>query len=213
MDIARLRMTIRTLFRPATLAATTALVVAISPGLAAIRAENRLPPPPRPSERCPNSTDTIKQLALIDSFRDGGFQCLGLALDGNTVKAIRLETHSYGSVDRAPNTEQIKVLEFSRAVVESDRGAVLAGVPGYDAMILRGQLGTPSRPAKLEISYLYNGFTGEYRSCAIALDQAPETGWHLVNRFDRTISHIMVRTRQLPLIGTYGIAILEGACT
>jgi hypothetical protein len=34
----------------------------------------------------------------------------------------------------------------------------------------------------------------------------------LVNRLDQTISHIVVKTRQIPLLGTFGIANLEGAC-
>ncbi|MBV8167941.1 MAG: hypothetical protein JO021_14190, partial [Alphaproteobacteria bacterium] len=64
----------------------------------------------------------------------------------------------------------------------------------------------------LVASYLYNGFTSEYRSCPITLDRTPDEGWRLVNRFDQTISRIVVRTREL-LVIPYGIANLEGACT
>jgi hypothetical protein len=65
----------------------------------------------------------------------------------------------------------------------------------------------------LVTTFLYNGFTSEYRSCQITLDRTPNAGWRLVNRLDQTVSHIMVKTREIPLIGTFGIATLEGACT
>ena len=96
--------------------------------------------------------------------------------------------------------------------VESSRGAVLDGVPGHDAIVLRGHVSAPPGKSELVTSYLYNGFTSEYRSCRITLDRTPDAGWRLVDRFDRTISHINVRTREMPLIGAFGIANLEGAC-
>jgi hypothetical protein len=46
----------------------------------------------------------------------------------------------------------------------------------------------------------------------MSLDRTPDTGWRLVNSLDQPISHIVVRIRQLPLIGVVGIADLEGAC-
>ena len=159
---------------------------------------------------CARSTDTVKQLAVIENPSEGSFQCLGLSLQNDTVKAIRLETHSVAS---PPNAERVVVEEFPAAVVESNRGAVLDGVPGHDAIILQGNLSTPSTKKQLVTSYLYNGFTGEYRSCQIALDRAPDVGWRLVNRFDQTISHIIVKTRQMPLIGDFGIESLDGACS
>jgi hypothetical protein len=97
-------------------------------------------------------------------------------------------------------------------VIESTRGAVLDGVPGHDAIVLRGRFFAGSGKLELVTSFLYNGFTSEYHSCEITLDRTPVTGWRLVNRLDQTISHIVVKTRQIPLLGTFGIANLEGAC-
>jgi hypothetical protein len=161
-------------------------------------------------QECTRSTDTIKQLAVIEKPSDDSFQCLGVSLQGDTIKAIRLETHSLASTVDA---ERVVVAEFPPAVVESSRGAVLDGVPGFDAIILQGNLSTPSTKKELVTSFLYNGFTGEYRKCQIALDRAPDVGWRLVNRFDQTISRIVVKTRQMPVIGDFGIETLDGACS
>jgi hypothetical protein len=190
-----------------------AVVLAGFPVFAAIGHANPAAVPGQPNEACANSTKVLKQLAMIDNASDGSFQCLGVSLDGDTVRAIRVETHSFSSAARRKETEKVKIEAFSRAVVESSRGAVLDGVPGHDAIILSGHFAAPSGKAELVTTFLYNGFTSEYRSCEIRLDRTPNTGWRLVNRLDQTISHIMVRTREIPLIGTFGIANLEGACT
>jgi hypothetical protein len=162
---------------------------------------------------CARSTDTVKQLATIENSAEGSFQCLGLSVEGETVKAIRLETHSLASPSGHPDVDRVAIAEFAPAVVESNRGAVLDGIPGFDAITLQGNLSAPSSKKQLVTSYLYNGFTGEYRSCQIALDRTADAGWRLVNRFDQTISRIVVRTRQMPVIGAYGIAGLDGACS
>jgi hypothetical protein len=165
-----------------------------------------------PSTACAGSTNSVKYLATIDNAGERRFQCLGLSLEGQTVKAIRLETHSFASTGN-PDAQHIVIAEFSPAVLESSRGAVLDGVPGHDAIILQGHLSVPPGKTQLVTYYLYNGFTGEYRSCQITLDQAPNAGWRLVNRFAQPISHIVVRTRDIPVIGAFGIANLEGACS
>jgi hypothetical protein len=193
-------------------AALAAVALVACPVFAAIGRENPVAAG-RPAKTCASSTKSVKQLAMIDNASDDSFQCLGVALEGDKVTAIHLETHRFVSAGRQPEVEQIKVEEFSKAVVESSRGAVLDGIPGHDAIILQGRLSTPPGKSELVTSYLYNGFTGEYRSCPITLDRAPKTGWRLADRFDQTISHIVVRTRQIPLIGTFGISTLEGACT
>jgi hypothetical protein len=195
------------------LAGTTAAVLAGFSVLAATGLTNPVALPGQPAEACAESTRSLKQLAMIDNETDGSFQCLGVLLDGGTIKAIRVETHHFASSERRKETEQVKVEEFSRAVIESSRGAVLDGVPGHDAIVLRGHFSESSGRLQLVTTFLYNGFTSEYRSCQITLDHTPDAGWHLVNRLDQTISHIMVKTREIPLLGTFGIANLEGACT
>jgi hypothetical protein len=169
--------------------------------------------PSRQSGICADSTASIKQLATIDNNRDGTFQCLGLSMDGDAVKGVRLETHRFVSTGERTESEQVKITEFPMAVVESSHGAVLDGVPGHDAIILQGHFTTPAGMATLVTSYLYNGFTSEYRSCRMTLTRAPDASWRLVDRLDHTVSHIVVRTREIPLIGAFGIANLDGACT
>ena len=165
-----------------------------------------------PVDSCARSTPTVQQLATIDNASDGSFQCIGVFLEGGSVTAIRVETHRFSSVARREDSEHVKFEDFGKAAIESTRGAVLDGVPGHDAIVLKGQF--PLVPGRLELVtwFLYNGFTSEYRSCRIALDRAPGNGWRLVDRLDRPVSRIMVRTREMPLIGTFGIADLEGVC-
>ena len=162
-------------------------------------------------QTCSRSTHSIRQLAVIDHTSDGGFQCIGVFVEGDTVKAIRLERHSF--VASPKETEQVNVVEYPASTVDSRRGAVIDGIPGHDAILLRGHFPAATGHGDLEISYLYNGLTGEYRSCQVELDRTSNTGWRLVNRLAQPISLIMVRLRQLPIIGTVGIANLEGACS
>ncbi len=134
-------------------------------------------------------------------------------VDGDAVTALRLETHRFASARRHADGERVEVTEFPLAVIESHRGAVLDGIPGHDAIILHGTISASSPKTELVASYLYNGFTSEYRSCSITLDRTPDRRWRLINGFDQTISHIVVRTRDMFVIGPFGIANLEGACT
>jgi hypothetical protein len=195
------------------LAGMIAVALASCPVLAAAGSESPPASPGQPSRTCANSTDAIKQLAVLTKAGNGDFQCLGVVLDGNAVKEIRVETHSFASPGQPPGQEQIKVDEYPQTMIEGDHGAVLDGVPGHDAIILRGHFPPPLGKAKLVFSYLYNGFTSDYHSCEITLGQAADSSWHLANQLDQTITHIIVRTRRLPLIGDYGIANLEGACS
>jgi hypothetical protein len=198
--------------RNTALAGMAALALAGSPALAAIGSETPTATPDRPGETCSNSTDSTRQLAVIEKSGDREFQCLGVSLDGDTIKAIRLETHSFPPAGRPADQAAIKIEEFPEAVIESSQGAVLDGVPGHDAIVLRGQFSTPPGKVELVASYLYNGFTSDYHSCQLAIDQTPDTGWRLVNHLDQTVSHIVIRTRQIPMFGVFGIANLEGAC-
>jgi hypothetical protein len=199
--------------RRISLAAMVTVMLAGCPVFAAIGPGDPTVVPGQPSETCTRSTKLLKQLAMIDNTTDGSFQCLGVTLDGDAIKAFRVETHKFASPTRSKDSERVKIEDFSQAVIESNHGAVLDGVPGHDAIILRGHLSAPSGRSELVTTFLYNGFTSEYRSCQITLDRTPNAGWRLVNRLDQTVSHIMVKTREIPLIGTFGIATLEGACT
>jgi len=198
--------------RNAALAGIAAIAFAGLPVRAATGPGTSPAAPSRQNGICAGSTASIKQLATIDNNRDGSFQCLGLSMDGDTVKGIRLETHRFVSTGTNTESDQVKIAEFPMAVVESSHGAVLDGVPGHDAIILQGHFTTPSGMATLVTSYLYNGFTSEYRSCQMTLARAPDASWRLVDLFDRTVSRIVVRTREIPLIGAFGIANLDGAC-
>jgi hypothetical protein len=159
---------------------------------------------------CPNSAGRVHHLVTIDNGLDGSFQCLGLSSENGTVVALRLETHH---VTTSGRQAEVSTEEFPLDVVESSHGAVLDGVPGHDAIIIRGRLPRSPEKAELMTTFLYNGFTNEYRSCPISLDRQPNGNWHLVNRFNQVVSHISVRTRQMPVIGAFGIADLEGVCT
>jgi hypothetical protein len=190
-----------------------AFALASLPVLAATGPETPSAAVGQPNAACAHSNSSMTYLAVIDNSGKSGFQCLGLTLSGEVIRAFRTETHSFVSGRGSVDVELVKIAEFSTAVLESNHGAVLDGVPGHDAIILQGHLPTPPDNAKLVISYLYNGFTGDFRSCEIRLEWAPGSGWRLIDRFHRTISHIVIRIRTIPLIGMFGIADLEGACS
>ena len=89
------------------------------------------------------------------------------------------------------------------------------GAKGHEAIIVQGRVPKGGGDVELVTSYLYNGLTGEYRSCRIKLDRRAESAGQLAPgqsiRRDgfphcRLDAHV-------PVLGTIGIANLEGACT
>jgi hypothetical protein len=54
--------------------------------------------------------------------------------------------------------------------------------------------------------------TGEYRACRMALIRAAGGAWHLVDARDREVTLVVVKTWDLPVVGTIGIAALQGIC-
>jgi hypothetical protein len=189
------------------------LVLASSPAPAMGVREARAATTVIPPRICTNSSPSLQQLAVIDTTGDADYQCLGVLLESGAIRAIRLETHHFVATGPPPGLDQVKIEEFPPAIFESSRGAVLDGIPGHDAIVLRGQVATPPGRLALVVSFLYDGFTGEYHDCGIAIVPSPDIGWHLVDRFDQTIFDIEVRTRRIPLIGVFGIANLDGACS
>lgn len=155
---------------------------------------------------------SVQLLAKIFNTRDRNVECLGVTVDGGAIKALRVENHRF-----APgNGGDVKVEEFSVAEIESRHGAVLDGTPGHDAVIVQGRVSPSGGSADLVTRYLYNGLTGEYHSCRIKLDRdggEAAFAWRLVNRYNETVSRIVVRTRHVPVLGTIGIESLDGACT
>lgn len=201
---------------PASVVLAGSLVLAVTrPGYseAAPRIEHSVTAPGRPDLGCTASTHSVKQLAMIDNTSEGGFQCLGVSVEGGTAKAVRLERHGPTPAAGQPVAEHVRIVEFPAATVDSAHGATIDGIPGHDAIVLRGRFSTSPGKAEFEMSYLFNGFTGEFHGCPVIIDSTPETGWRLINRFNQTVSHIVVRIRQVPVIGTIGIDDLEGACT
>jgi hypothetical protein len=189
------------------------LCLAGVPSIAAIGSAEAPSRSGQPQKSCAISTGSVHHLVTIDNALDGSFQCLGLSVEHGTVVAFRLETHHVSASGRPGAAADVSTEEFPLAVVDSNHGAVLDGVPGHDAIILRGHFPKAPETVELVTSYLYNGFTNEYRSCPVTLDREPNGGWRLLNRFNQIVSHIAVRTRQMPVIGAFGIADLEGVCT
>ena len=143
----------RSFGRNAAFAGIAALALAGSSFLAATVPGEAIAAPVRLDRTCSHSTNSMQQLATIDNAADAKFQCLGLFLQGGQVTAIRLETHGFASNDRSAAVEQVNVAEFPLAVIESNHGAVLDGVPGHDAIILRGHFSQPTRKAELGTVY------------------------------------------------------------
>lgn len=163
---------------------------------------------------CAARSGAVQPLATIVNTRDRSFDCLGLSLDGRAnIAAIRFEKHD-GGVTAAAAGERAAthVREFSPAEMATARGAVLDGTPGHDAVVLRGRIGAGATSVPLVVTFLYNGLTGEYRACHASLDREAGGAWRLMDADDRPVSLVVVKTWGLPVIGTVGIAALQGIC-
>ncbi len=167
---------------------------------------------PQNSTACSAGSDRVQQLATISNTRDANFQCLGVTVQGTVLQGLRVESHHVVARSGAATADRVKVNEYSVAELESTQGAVLDGARGYNAVIVQGHASPANGDVELTTSYLYDGLTGEYHSCRIKLDRGADA-WHLINQFNERVSNIVVRTRTIPVLGTIGIANLEGACT
>jgi hypothetical protein len=154
---------------------------------------------------------SVRQLAQIVNSRDDAHQCLGITVADGAITSVRFENHvASGAV--AKGVPPVEVTDYPVALIESQHGVVLDGRAGHDAVILKGQFSPKGNSAALVIRYLYNGITGEYRQCSVSIDRSGDSGWHLWNALHQMVDKIVVRTWALPLVGTAGIATLEGAC-
>jgi hypothetical protein len=163
---------------------------------------------------CAARTQTIQPLAVVRNTRDHDFSCLGLIVDAGAMPvAVRFEVHHGrpAAGDRQPSPP-VEVKEFDRDLIASSKGAVLDGQPGHDAVILQGALPSPGGAAQLAVRYLYNGITGEWRQCGVTLRLGSERHWQLENARHEKVPAVLVRTWSLPVLGTAGIATLEGIC-
>ena len=133
--------------------------------------------------------------------------------DGN-ITAVRFETHEFHadrqSQGSAPHS--VKVREFAPRDIASEKGVVLDGAPGHDAVILKGNIVEGRSSDPLVVKFLYNGLTDQFRECRIALKRGGDVGWHLVNAENRRVPLVVVETWSLPLLGTVGIKTLQGLC-
>jgi hypothetical protein len=154
---------------------------------------------------CRGTAGAVQPLAMVRNTYNRNYQCLGVRVDAWAfVMAIRFESHRSGG----GNTDH----EFSLAEVASDRGAVLDGRRGHDAVILRGRIPARTTWAALTLEFLHNGLTDEYRDCSFSLERDEYNRWHLLDARGRSQSLIVVETWSLPLIGTIGIHDVRGIC-
>jgi hypothetical protein len=169
----------------------------VAPGAAA--------PPSAMAADCRSTTNAVQPLATILNTYDRGYQCLGVLMDaGANIVAIRFESH--------PPDGRDSRRDFLPAEMASDRGAVLDGRPGHDAVILRGRIAAGTTSAALTLDFLRNGLTGEYGHCGFSLVRDGYNRWHLVDALGRPESSIVIETWSLPLVGTVGIDDVHGIC-
>jgi hypothetical protein len=170
----------------------------------------------RARQQCISRSTSVQPLAMIVNTRDANFNCLGLSVDGHgDVVGIRFEKHEPRAArgDAGQYATGPGVREIAPAEIAGARGAVLDGVPGHDAVLLRGNIASRQNNVPLVVSFLYNGFTGEYRACNATLARAPDGAWHLLDEQKRQVSLITVRTWRLPVVGIVGIETIQGICT
>jgi hypothetical protein len=162
-------------------------------------------PGPMMGADCRGTTGAVQPLAMVKNTYDRNYQCLGVRVDaGANITAIRFESH------RSDGTNTVQ--EFSPAEVASDRGAVLDGRPGHDAVILRGRIAARTASAALTLEFLRNGLTGDYHQCGFSLSRDAYNRWHLLDALDRSQNLIVIETWSLPLVGTVGINNVRGIC-
>ena len=168
----------------------------------------------RAGDVCAKASPSVVPLATVTNTRDLNFYCLDAALDDRAnITALRFEKHEMRREPGkpAPVERGIETVAFAPADVGRPAGVVLDGTPGHDAILLQGDI-APGRPrAGLTVRYLYNGLTGEFRQCPVTLERSG-AGWRLVNSGNSVISHIVVQTWGLPIVGTVGIQTLHGIC-
>lgn len=164
---------------------------------------------------CSPAPPSVQQIAKITNTRDRNFHCLGVAVDRQAnITAIRFETHEF-DVDRqsrASASRNVKVREFAPRDIGSDKGVVLDGRPGHDAVILQGEIVEGRSSDGLVVKFLYNGLTNQFRECRIALKRGQDVGWRLVDAQNHPVPLVVVETWSLPLVGTVGIKTLQGLC-
>jgi hypothetical protein len=186
-------------------AAARAALVALTAILSVLAAPSDAAPT---GAACRFGGASAQLLATVVNTRDSQVHCLGLDVDAQrNITDIRIESHDGNDAGGGVRLKRVPV-----ATVASAYGAVLDGKPGHDALILQGPIKAATRSARLVIRYLHNGITGEFRSCAVKLDQNAAGDWTLVDAQDRVVSRIVVKTWKVPILGTVGIDTLEGAC-
>lgn len=164
---------------------------------------------------CSPASASVQQIAKITNTRDRNFHCLGVAVDRQAnITAVRFETHEIDAdrQDRGGAPHSVKVREFAPRDIASEKGVVLDGAPGHDAVILQGNIVEGRSSDQLVVKFLYNGLTDQFRECRVALKHSRDVGWHLVNAENRRVPRIVVETWSLPLVGTVGIKTLQGLC-
>lgn len=164
---------------------------------------------------CSSGSASVQQIAKITNTRDRNFHCLGVAVDRQSnITAIRFETHEFDAdrQSRGSAPHRVKVREFSPSDIASEKGVVLDGAPGHDAVILQGNIVEGRSSDQLVVKFLYNGLTDQFRECRVALKRGGDVGWHLVNADNRRVPLVVVETWSLPLVGTVGIKTLQGLC-
>ena len=166
---------------------------------------------PTRSDFCRPASTSSRPLAEVRNTRDANFDCLRVAVGHGVIRALQIESHNFSPIAGQGQVERVKTIEIVPADVERGEGVVLDGALGHDAIILRGLFSADRRQAKLEMSFLYNGLTGEYRRCTFAVEGSGDS-WRLIDAGDKPVDRIVIRTRQFPLLGTIGIANLDGVC-
>lgn len=167
------------------------------------------------AEGCGEGSASVQPLAKIVNTRDASFDCVGISLDDHdNIRAIRFEKHDGGRPHQTASeaAAAVEVREFTPAELASEHGAVLDGVPGHDAVLLKGVVKPAQSNVPLVLSFLYNGLTGEYRGCDTALMRGPDQRWHLLDAQQRPVSLVILKTWGLPVVGTVGIETVEGIC-
>lgn len=90
---------------------------------------------------------------------------------------LGIQTDANGTIQKFIYVTAVGQKTFSAAQIA--KGAVLEAEQGVNALTLLGNVST----GRLAIKYVYNGLSGDFRTCNMNLTRSPKGDWAMVNAY------------------------------
>jgi hypothetical protein len=122
----------------------------------------------------------------------------------SNVSVIEWVTDAAGATAGLRYTANGRVTDFSFAQLKA--GAVLESQQGINALVLKAAI-DPVKGGPVTFTYVANGMTGSYESCAASISRSAAGEWMLMNSTSRG----RIQTAKI-VTWSMGITTLEGIC-